>query len=1606
MTKPKNPQHGASPARRIIRELKLIPALPLLLLPFHLFGVETSNTDNAFQKVSETVQPADKGADYQVWQQIQTLRDAKGNTLLVTNPAYVELETGKFYRDGDRWLETRAVIEAHPGGAIARYGGHKVIFVGDFLSDVVVDMETPDAKRLQSRVLGLSYLDTASGTSVWLADAASSTGVIITTNQVLYAAAFSGVKADVRYTYTKAGLEQDVILREQPPTPESFGLESKTTRLQVITEFLSPPNPIIETKTLGTDVERFEDQTLDFGVMQMVAGKAFMIGASESDSAETPVSKRWTVADGRTLLIEEVELPRIAAQLESLPAKKRTAFFWKKSGKAVATAKLNLPTRPNNKLAKRAMQLAKLQSPDRGLVLDYVLVSSQANFTFKGDTTYYVSGVVNLSGTTTIEGGAVIKYNTGGTAISVSGAGLVCQTGPYRPAILTSKHDDSVGEIIAGSNHSPSKPTTTLPIFLHTQVGNNPFKYLHFRYAGIALSQTYRPVWHCQFVECNIAISGDSQNSYGSTLELHNVLFTKCTTAVRNQPAYWTGSCLGVTGEHVTADQFTQFLLNGCNYGGPASSLTNSILTSYGSLGVPLSLFNSINSPGSSSGFYQSAGAGNYYLVAPQPGTPDINPQLLAELAKKTTYPPNMENTSQTDPVTIPAGTPWSQFASRNTGTPDIGYHYDPLDHFVGNATLDGTLSVTAGTAVGFFGTYGFQSGTFQITGTPLNRSTVAHYSAVQEQSVAWGANASATYLLKNGSMPSLNWRFADVTTAGGAFFGGGSATTMDVAHCSLLAPRMTCDGGNYATLGFTNNIIERGDLVLLSCYGGTYFANFYNNLFLNNGNLGLGNACSGNILPNFAVKNNLFIKGSFTYGTSSGYAPVISHNGYYQTTVTSQGTSPITINNPAFQTGALGPYYYPTTVNGQNLATLVNAGSTTADVLSLCPFTTRTDQAREGVSTVDIGFHYVALDGNGNPQDINFNGPDYDEIPASNPQTVSPPVCRDTARTITLTGSGNSCTPLTFIIVSGPAHATLNTVTSTSDTSADVTYTPTPLYCGTDSFTFKVRNNGRDSSPATVTLNVGNEASATTFSVETCKNTAKPFTLSGTDSCAVTPVFQIVSGPNSGLISDTSPNLTYTPNPGFCGTDSLQYKVDGNCNDSDLATVTFTVGDPNPIANCQDVITGKDSPITFTLTGADSCIDTLTFVKDSDPASGTLTQFNPNTGAVTYQPNSGFEGTDTFTFHVNNCGFSSGLQTVTINVVPGPTLTTECRPNSIILTWTLPPFLQTLALSGYIQDFQIFRCSSVGCTPPSTPFATLSDAAITLNPLRWHFVDTGVTPGQTFCYAITFRHKNSCDNVTVFASPRSATSCNQVCAVPQITISGNNASLGLGPIGTFDFGSGALLNSFVPDGAANGRGIEIHNGEIFYTDLTGGFGPSDGIHVAPYGNQGSGGADIRVLDNPNPTAGIAALSFHNATLYALAGYPDQQLQVFKLNPTTGAVMGSPISIGSPASEDADGFTVLPNGNFLINDFDTAVIYREYSSTTGTLVSGGLVIDLSSFGFAKGTGVATAPDGQSLYFIANISAPQTLIQTSLTGQVIETQPISGTVIEDIDVVAQ
>lgn len=397
---------------------------------------------------------SERGPHHRVWERIEYERAPNGGVRAVPH-RYEEVATGMHFKnEKGEWEESKEEIEILPdnAGAVAGKGQHKVIFPVDLKSGVI-ELQTPEGQWLRSQVWGLAYFDAATGESVLLAEVKASDGQVVGDNVVVYPDAFTDLQADVRLTYTRAGFEQDVVLHVAPPVPEKFKLNSKTTRLQVLTEFIEAPRPRKESRSAA----ELADETLGFGAMTIGAGKAFSMNASGDAVGHVPVSKAWTPIEGRDFLIEEVHYEKVSEQLQQLPEAKvyeGASLERRGQGKTVlAGLKNHIPKRyakSSPSQDPKPQRMARVQ-PKRtpSFVMDYLIVTSQTNFTFKGDTTYSVTGSLNLSGTTTIEGGAVIKYFTNASTLNVLGS-LDCQTASYRPAYFTTYNDNTVGEIISG----------------------------------------------------------------------------------------------------------------------------------------------------------------------------------------------------------------------------------------------------------------------------------------------------------------------------------------------------------------------------------------------------------------------------------------------------------------------------------------------------------------------------------------------------------------------------------------------------------------------------------------------------------------------------------------------------------------------------------------------------------------------------------------------------------------------------------------------------------------------------------------------------------------------------------------------------------------------------------------------------------------------------------------------------------------------------------------------------------------------------------------------------------------------------------------------------
>lgn len=259
---------------------------------------------------------------------------------------------------------------------------------------------------------------------------------------------------------------------------------------------------------------------------------------------------------------------------------------------------------------------------------------------------------------------------------------------------------------------------------------------------------------------------------------------------------------------------------------------------------------------------------------------------------------------------------------------------------------------------------------------------------------------------------------------------------------------------------------------------------------------------------------------------------------------------------------------------------------------------------------------------------------------------------------------------PLTAILVGGPATAAGGTVALNTDGS--FTYIPPVAFFGIDFFVYHANDGTSNSPDVTVTFNVGFNTPPTavndTFStpINTALNIAAPGILSNDtdvdgDPLTVAAPLPTTTTAGGTLAVNTDGSFTYTPPAAFSGADTFTYTATDGIGVSGAATVTINVGINTPPTANDDAYT---TPASTTLTvpapgvlGNDTDLDgdplTAVLVPASGPNNGTLT-LNLD-GSFTYVPNTGFSGTDTFSYQANDGAANSAAATVSIGVGAPP---------------------------------------------------------------------------------------------------------------------------------------------------------------------------------------------------------------------------------------------------------------------------------------------------------------------------------------------------------------
>ena len=159
------------------------------------------------------------------------------------------------------------------------------------------------------------------------------------------------------------------------------------------------------------------------------------------------------------------------------------------------------------------------------------------------------------------------------------------------------------------------------------------------------------------------------------------------------------------------------------------------------------------------------------------------------------------------------------------------------------------------------------------------------------------------------------------------------------------------------------------------------------------------------------------------------------------------------------------------------------------------------------------------------------------------------------------------------------------------------------------------------------------------------------PITLTGSDFDHDSLTFEVTVQPTNGILTGAAPDLAYTPNPNFHGTDTFFFVAKDPSVSSVPSVVNLNIlaaNDP-PIAHSQSLTNLEDIPLPITLTGSDFDHDSLTFEVTVQPTNGILTGAAPD---LVYTPNPNFNGTDTFFFVAKDPSVSSVPSVVNLNIL------------------------------------------------------------------------------------------------------------------------------------------------------------------------------------------------------------------------------------------------------------------------------------------------------------------------------------------------------------------
>jgi hypothetical protein len=463
------------------------------------------------------------------------------------------------------------------------------------------------------------------------------------------------------------------------------------------------------------------------------------------------------------------------------------------------------------------------------------------------------------------------------------------------------------------------------------------------------------------------------------------------------------------------------------------------------------------------------------------------------------------------------------------------------------------------------------------------------------------------------------------------------------------------------------------------------------------------------------------------------------------------------------------------------------------------------------------------------------------------------------------------------------------------------VTYTPNTGYSGPDNFTYTITDGrgGYASGQAYVVVqpraNASPQAGDDTYSV--AYNIPATLTVRDNDSDPDGDALTInsVTLAAHGSASAAGLTVTYTPFQNYVGADAFTYTVSDGKGGAATARVTLTVlPAPNraPSAandNAVQVPFNTAKPVSVLGNDSDPDGDALSIIAATKPPHGQATFVGGQ--AVTYVPDTGYVGADSFTYTTSDGRGGTASATVNLTVQPAPNTPPVARDNGPVRQAYNTPV--TINVLGNDSDADGDTLSITAVNGAQHGQTTFSGPSVTFTPAA------NYSGYDNFAYSISDgRGGSDTARVLVEVMPANNQAPSAVNDGP-ISVTYNTAKTITVLANDTDADGDTLSISAV--GTASKGTVAISGTSVIYTPTTGQTGADSFTYTVSDGRGGSATATVSVTigaaPNTNPTAvndGPISVTYNTAkTITVLSNDTDADGDTLSISSVGTATKGT-----------------------------------------------------------------------------------------------------------------